>query len=191
MWPYFGGCSSLFNQPVAASDFSGSGRSQSRHWNVRRPLPPGGSARIKKAPQPGQVGRSAWPMGTIFVATPELRQFQNRSDPRMIIPKFYEFAGTVFWLADCGIMPGRPRHIPAQERPLRPPRWGRFFVQRRIGTANRPSAYFAIGQRRLGVAHWRKRNPPASRFNRYLAGWAFTVSVVLGTLVILSWHGRS
>jgi hypothetical protein len=29
---------------------------------VRCPLPPGGSARIKKAPQPGQVGRPASPM---------------------------------------------------------------------------------------------------------------------------------
>jgi hypothetical protein len=106
---YFGGCSSLFSQPVAFSDCSGSGSSQSRHWNVRRPLPPGGTARIKKAPQPGQVGRSARPMGTNFAATPELRQFQNRSDPRMIIPKFYEFAGTVFWLADlesCRAAPG-------------------------------------------------------------------------------------
>ncbi len=54
---YFGGCSSLLIQPVAASDFSGSGRSQSRHCMVRLPLPPGGNARIKKAPHSGQVGR--------------------------------------------------------------------------------------------------------------------------------------
>ena len=54
---YFGGCSSLLSQPVAASDFSGSGRSQSRHCMVRLPLPPGGNARIKKAPQSGHVGR--------------------------------------------------------------------------------------------------------------------------------------
>jgi len=60
--PYFGGCSSLFNQPVTLSVFSGSGPSQSKHWNVRCPLPPGGSARIKKPPQRGQVGRSACPM---------------------------------------------------------------------------------------------------------------------------------
>lgn len=62
---HLGGRSSLFSQPVAASDFSGSGRSQSRHWNLRCPLPPGGSARIKKAPQSGQVGLSAWPIITI------------------------------------------------------------------------------------------------------------------------------
>jgi hypothetical protein len=59
---YFGGRNSLFSQPKAAFDFRGSGRSQSKHWNVRGPLPPGGSARIVKAPQPGQVGLSAWPM---------------------------------------------------------------------------------------------------------------------------------
>jgi hypothetical protein len=59
---YFGGCSSPFNQPVALSDFSGSGRSQSKHWNVRCPLPPGGNARIKNSPQWGQVGRLACPI---------------------------------------------------------------------------------------------------------------------------------
>jgi hypothetical protein len=59
---YFGGCSSLFNQPVTVSDLSGSGRSHSEHWNVRCPLPPGGNALIKTAPQWGQVGRSPWPM---------------------------------------------------------------------------------------------------------------------------------
>ena len=40
-----GGRNSLCNQPVTVSDLSGSGRSQSKHWNARRPLPPGGSAR--------------------------------------------------------------------------------------------------------------------------------------------------
>jgi hypothetical protein len=59
---YLGGCSSLLNQPATLSVFSGSAPSQSRHWNVRCPLPPGGSARIKKAPQWGQVGRSACPI---------------------------------------------------------------------------------------------------------------------------------
>jgi hypothetical protein len=44
-----------------------SGRSpQSKHWNVRKPLPPGGSARIKKAPQRGQVGRLAWPIAIFY-----------------------------------------------------------------------------------------------------------------------------
>jgi hypothetical protein len=60
--PYFGGCSSLVSQRAALSVFSGSGPSQSKHWNVRGPLPPGGSARIKLAPQVGQVGLLAWPM---------------------------------------------------------------------------------------------------------------------------------
>ena len=59
---YFGGCSSLVSQPFAASDFSGSGRSQSMHCMMRLPLPPGGSARIMVAPQVGQVSRRPLPM---------------------------------------------------------------------------------------------------------------------------------
>src|SRR5580693_6420444 len=55
---YFGGCSSLLSQPIAFSVFRGSGPSQSKHWNLRCPLPSGGSARIKYAPQLGQVGRA-------------------------------------------------------------------------------------------------------------------------------------
>ena len=58
--------SSPASQPLTSSIFSGSGPSQSKHWNVRFPLPPGGSARIRNAPQPGQVGRSAWPMAKIY-----------------------------------------------------------------------------------------------------------------------------
>jgi hypothetical protein len=58
---YFGGLSSLESH-LSASDCRGSGRSQSRHCIVRRPLPPGGSARIKGSPQPGQVGITACPM---------------------------------------------------------------------------------------------------------------------------------
>src|SRR5712672_2293358 len=54
---YFGGCNSLLNQRVTVSDSSGSGPSQLKHWNVRCPLPPGGSAKIRYAPQWGQVGR--------------------------------------------------------------------------------------------------------------------------------------
>src|SRR4051795_3537754 len=57
-----GGCSSPFSQPPALSDFSGSGPSQSKHWNVRCPLPPGGSAKNKGAPHLAQVGRLACPM---------------------------------------------------------------------------------------------------------------------------------
>jgi hypothetical protein len=40
------------------------------------------------------------------------------------------------------------------------------------------------------MAHWRKRNPPAARFNAYFAGWACAFSVLLGTLLVLSLHGR-
>ncbi len=42
--PYFGGCNSPSSHPVTLSVFRGSGRSQSKHRNVRCPLPPGGSA---------------------------------------------------------------------------------------------------------------------------------------------------
>jgi hypothetical protein len=67
---YFGGCSSLLSQPVACSVFRGSGPSQSKHWGLRCPLPSGGSARNKSAPQLGQVGRLAWPMGRILPPVP-------------------------------------------------------------------------------------------------------------------------
>jgi hypothetical protein len=40
---YLGGCSSLSSQPFTCSIFRGSGRSQSKHGNMRCPLPPGGS----------------------------------------------------------------------------------------------------------------------------------------------------
>jgi hypothetical protein len=60
--PEFGGCNSPSSQPVTLSVFRGSGRSQSKHRNVRCPLPPGGSAWTMLAPQPGQVGRSVLPM---------------------------------------------------------------------------------------------------------------------------------
>jgi hypothetical protein len=36
---YVGGCSSPPNQPFAVPDLKGSGRSQSKHWNVRFPVP--------------------------------------------------------------------------------------------------------------------------------------------------------
>jgi hypothetical protein len=40
------------------------------------------------------------------------------------------------------------------------------------------------------MAHWRKRNPPASLFNAYLASCAFALSVVLGALWLLSLRGH-
>ena len=88
--PYFGGSNSPFNQPVALSVFNGSGRSQSKHWNVRGPSPPGGSARIKKAPQLGQVGRLAWPMRYSMTADLQLSvrsRTRNPKNPRSSIPR--------------------------------------------------------------------------------------------------------
>jgi Predicted nucleotide-binding protein containing TIR-like domain len=43
----FGGCSSLLNHRAVFSVVSGSGPSQSNHWKVRLPLPPGGSAKVR------------------------------------------------------------------------------------------------------------------------------------------------
>ncbi len=94
---YFGGCNSPFNQRVAVSVFIGSGRSQSRHWSVRGPLPPGGSARSKCAPQWGQVGRSAWPT-PYFAARPKAGQLKsegrltaNRDHASKIVYDLYHF----------------------------------------------------------------------------------------------------
>jgi len=42
----FGGRSSPISQPIVFSVVSGSGPSQSKHWNVRLPLPRGGSANV-------------------------------------------------------------------------------------------------------------------------------------------------
>jgi hypothetical protein len=36
------------------------------------------------------------------------------------------------------------------------------------------------------MSHWRKRNPPATRFNAYLSGWAIGVTALLGALILLS-----
>jgi hypothetical protein len=47
---------------------------------VRLPLPPGGNARIRKAPQSGHVGRT-WPMRS-FCAGSDSRQFQKVGNPR-------------------------------------------------------------------------------------------------------------
>jgi hypothetical protein len=63
------------SQPVAYWSLRGSGRSQSKHRKVRRPLPPGGSARTRYAPQSGQVGRRACPMELIV---PPVRNSVNQ-----------------------------------------------------------------------------------------------------------------
>jgi hypothetical protein len=55
----------------------GSGPSQSRHSNLRGPPPPGGSAKVRYAPQSGQVDRRAWPMGLILPPVPKIRQLKT------------------------------------------------------------------------------------------------------------------
>jgi hypothetical protein len=59
----------------------------------------------------------------------------------------------------------------------------------RVGTASNRLDYFAAGQE-AEMAHWRKRNPTASQFNAYLAGWTVAFSVIFVTLILLSLHGR-
>jgi hypothetical protein len=61
----FTGCvlaSSPASQPIARGSFNGSGRSQSRHRNVRSPRAARRQSKVKKATQPVQVGRQACPM---------------------------------------------------------------------------------------------------------------------------------
>jgi hypothetical protein len=75
--------SSPSSQPNTLADSRGSGRSQSKHWNVRCPLPPGGSAKIRWAPHLGQVGRSACPIDLILPLD-RRREILFRS---MIVPR--------------------------------------------------------------------------------------------------------
>jgi hypothetical protein len=67
------------------------------------------------------------------------------------------------------------------------PRWGRFFVQDGSEQVAHRLTYL-LQARRPEMAHWRKRNPPASRFNAYLTGWAVAISVLLGAMLLLSRH---
>lgn len=52
---------------------------------MRGPLPPGGSAKILKAPQPGQVGRSAWPIHK-FCRNSKMSSIQNRRSAARPVP---------------------------------------------------------------------------------------------------------
>ena len=56
---YFGGCSSPLSQPITLSVLIGSGRSHSKHWNMRGPFPSEGAAtNIRYAPHLGHLNRS-------------------------------------------------------------------------------------------------------------------------------------
>jgi hypothetical protein len=59
---------------------------------------------------------------------------------------------------------------------------GPFLCAMQFGTVSHAPHY--LQEQGDSMPHWRKRNPPASRFNAYLAGWA--IAVALGTLVVLS-----
>jgi hypothetical protein len=72
--------SSPESQPITRSLCRGSGRSQSKHWNVRCPFPSGGSAKTSRAPHRGHIGRSASPIPQIL---PLLRIFVNQNVQRI------------------------------------------------------------------------------------------------------------
>jgi hypothetical protein len=86
---YFGGCSPLSIQRIALSVLIGSGRSHSKHCNVRRPVPPASSVNVRLAPHLGQVGRPASPM------TLSLPQSGGPSIPNEVQPgEFFSGLGT-------------------------------------------------------------------------------------------------
>ena len=80
-WSYSGGRSSLLSQPNTLSVFRGSGCSQSKHWNVRGPLPPGGSARIRCAHSEGKLVVRPGPCDK-FPLVRKLVKFQKGTNPR-------------------------------------------------------------------------------------------------------------
>jgi hypothetical protein len=41
------------------------------------------------------------------------------------------------------------------------------------------------------MSHWRKRNPPATRFNGYIYRSAIAFSALAGMLLLLSIHGNA
>jgi hypothetical protein len=41
------------------------------------------------------------------------------------------------------------------------------------------------------MSHWRKCNPPASRFNATLARWSIVFCAMFGALIVLSLHGHA
>jgi hypothetical protein len=81
-----------------------------------------------------------------------------------------------------------PQHIPKDD--LSVPLLGSFLCAGSAGTDCLPSGLIRCVARETEMAHWRKRNPPASRFNAHLIRWAFAFSIVLGTLALLSLRGH-
>ena len=59
-----------------------------------------------------------------------------------------------------------------------------------VGTVGAQPALYRWNYGDRPMAHWRKRNPPASQFNAYLAGLGFAFSIVLGTLMFLTLRGH-
>ena len=56
-----------------------------------------------------------------------------------------------------------------------------------LGTTRVSNDYFASKGVEF-MAHWRKQNPSASKFNGFLTRGALLLTAVLGTLVIVAGH---
>ena len=113
------------------------------HWNVRRPSPPGGSARTKYAPQWGQVGGSACPIMAILRPLTYCRL----SDPRLI-------------KIEMGHMENKLGHWP----------WKQAITRRRLRTERETRTLCVNGSAHAGfraASHWpgtcsgHGRTPPA------------------------------
>jgi len=105
--------SSPESQPITRSLCRGSGRSQSKHWNVRSPFPSGGSAKTSRAPHRGHVGRSASPIPQIL---PLLRIFVNQNVQRI---SWFQRRNTILALRClCAQVAQRSGHIEAVPRHL-------------------------------------------------------------------------
>jgi hypothetical protein len=77
---YSGGRNSLLSQPATLSVSRGSGRSQSKHWNVCFPFPSGGSAKTRGAPPIGTCRSFSLAHSENPAAGPNFRQFKTHRE---------------------------------------------------------------------------------------------------------------
>ena len=66
-----------------------------------------------------------------------------------------------------------------------PTGWAGFFAQAVWNTLVGPRLFRSA---EAGMAHWRKRNPTAGRFNACLARGAVLLAVAFGTLIVVVRH---
>jgi hypothetical protein len=67
---------------------------------------------------------------------------------------------------------------------------GPFFVQINPEPGTQSEICLLQNEGGRHMSHWRKRNPTAGHFNTSLVRWSIGFSVVFGTLIALSLHGR-